>query len=104
MGNKVTSLISSTAALKWLLGVTLTGLSTVSGFVMKRLFGAAKAKIQQFEDGITAINNKVDLAVNNHLHTIQDNTAETNRILTDMSKSQAELVGYLKAKAEDGKI
>jgi hypothetical protein len=97
-------LVSSPTFLKWLLGMISTGLTGLAGFIMKKIFSTVKGKIKQFEDGLTEISKKVDLAVNNHLHTIQDNTTKTNEILLEMSKSQADLVGYLRAKAEDGKL
>ncbi len=43
-------------------------------------------------------------AATNCLPTIQKNTQLTNELLVEIKESHAELVGYLKAKAEDGKF
>ena len=104
MDSGFTQLIQSPALLRSLLGLAGSGLLFLAGAIMRDFVKTAKAKIKTLESGLTAANDKLDLAVNNHLHTIQDNTAETNVLLKDQNKTISELVGYLKAKAEDGKL
>lgn len=79
------------------LGVTLTLLFSIVGVCSTFIFKKSKAFFE-------AMDQKLDVMTNNHLHTIQDNTGKTVELLEKVVEGQneaniraAELNGFLKA-------
>lgn len=85
----------------WGFTVLAGGALSVLFFPIRLAYRKAKAAGEL----VVEINRKMDLAINNHLHTIQENTSitnvklgETNKLLYDQNGDMRELLGYLKGK------
>lgn len=81
-------------------GAVLTALLALVRFGMKKAIQALKTEWNTAMERLERIESVQGVQAENHLNTIQQNTA----VLPAIQKDISELVGYLKAKAEDGKI
>jgi hypothetical protein len=67
---------------------------------MKKTIAAVKAEWTKVTGRLERIENVQGVQAENHLTTIQTNTAKTNEILLTVQLNLAEQTGYLKAIAE----
>lgn len=82
----------SVTVLHWAITAGLGFLVTVLLLPFRIAYKRAKA----MDDTIQAMKQQIDLAVSNHLHTIQDNTSKTNELLQTMNADNRELIGFMR--------
>jgi hypothetical protein len=91
------------AWLQWLLGIAASGLGSLGVYLVK----TAWDKVVKAFATLEKIHTIQGTQAENHLQTIQANTACLPQMAADttaMKNELTEFLGYIKAKAEDGKI
>lgn len=73
------------------------GLAAI-GWLGKYFFGLLADEWRDTKEKITLIQHATQVQAENHLQTIQLNTAKTNEILEKMATGQAEMNGWLKGR------
>jgi hypothetical protein len=81
---------------KWAFGPVGTAVLGGLWWIMKKIFGNLKAEWTKVIDGLERIEKVQGVQAENHLKTIETNTAMTNTILEKMELQSAELTGFLK--------
>lgn len=73
---------------------------TVLGWIGKYVVGVLMDEWREAKSTLTAIQQTAQVQSENHLTTIQGNTAKTNDILERMASGQAEMNGWLKGRLQ----
>lgn len=84
------------ALLKWVIGVLSSGLFALVGWAVRRMWSSASDEWTRVTSRLERIETIQGVTAENHLTTIQTNTAKTVEVLEDMKVGQAELNGYLR--------
>ena len=74
----------------------VTSLLAALGWLGKYVAKSIKAEWQDAKGKLDSIANTTQVQAENHLHTIQENTAKSNVLLERVVEGQAEMNGFLK--------
>lgn len=76
----------------------VTGLLSILGWFFKNLYNDIKEEWSDTKKRLITIETTTCVQAENHLNTIQANTAKTNELLEKISENQAEMNGFLKGR------
>jgi hypothetical protein len=89
-------MITEHIIIKWALGPVGTAVFGAIWWGVKAMFSRVKTEWTKVLDGLERIEKVQGVQAENHLRTIETNTAMTNTILEKMELQSAELTGFLK--------
>ena len=90
-------ILPSHPIIKWVFGPVGTAVLGATWWLMKKFIGVLKSEWSKVKDGLDRIEKIQTLQAENHLRTIETNTATAVQVLEKIHDSQLEMSGYMKA-------